>query len=339
MKNNEIKVYTLYKSLNFGAYLQAFALQHILKENGYSPSFIEVNPFSNKEIKKYIIRKDIRKIFINYLQYKKFKSCWKHVKINNNDVEYAKACVVGSDEIWNIKNKSFFHAPEYFGYNINNNNIISYAPSCNLTTSKDLISFDASIKFEKFSKISVRDNHTFYLVKEISGVAPTIVLDPTLLIKDFKNFESNIYVNHKYILIYGYKFAKHEIEKILNFAKKMNYKLYSIGMPQMWCDRQITATPFEFLSFVKNADYIITETFHGTIFSIIYNKNFVSFVNGKSKLEDLLLKFNLMERDENNTNEIKIILKKKINYKEVNKILEKEREKSIKWLIDAIEKK
>ena len=122
MKNNEIKVYTLYKSLNFGAYLQAFALQHILKENKYTPSIIEVNPFSNKEIKKYIIRKDIRKIFINYLQYKKFKSCWKHVKINNNDVEYAKACVVGSDEIWNIKNKSFFHAPEYFGYNINNNN-------------------------------------------------------------------------------------------------------------------------------------------------------------------------------------------------------------------------
>ena len=105
----------------------------------------------------------------------------------------------------------------------------------------------------------------------------------------------------------------------------------------MWCDKQIMATPFEFLSFIKNAEMIVTETFHGTIFSILYNKNFVSFANNKSKLCDLLERFNLESRDASKKNLISI-LKEKIDYAKVNKILEKERKKSIDWLINAIEK-
>ena len=289
------------------------------------------------ELRKHILRKDVRKIPINYIQYLKYKKCWKCLNIDNNNIETAKACIVGSDEIWNIKNNSFYHAPEYFGMNLNNKNIISYAPSANITTAEDMKEYDENLNFEKFSKISVRDKNTFNLVKTMSLKDVSLVVDPTLLVKNYSKYEAIINVKSKYILVYGYKFSKSEIASIKKLKAKTGFKLYSIGMPQMWCDKQIMATPFEFLSFIKNAEMIVTETFHGTIFSILYNKNFVSFANNKSKLCDLLERFNLESRDASKKNLISI-LEEKIDYAKVNKILEKERKKSIDWLINAIEK-
>lgn len=334
---NEIKIITLYNSLNYGAFLQAFALQSVLSDLGYNPSFYEVNRKMKSELRKHILRKDVRKIPINYIQYLKYKKCWKYLNIDNNNVETAKACIVGSDEIWNIKNSSFYHAPEYFGMNLNNKNIISYAPSANITTAEDMKEYDENLNFEKFSKISVRDKNTFNLVKTMTQKDVSLVVDPTLLIKNYSKYEAKINVKSKYILVYGYKFSKSEIASIKKLKAKTGFKLYSIGMPQMWCDKQITATIFEFLSFIKNSEMIVTETFHGTIFSILYNKNFVSFANNKSKLCDLLERFNLESRDASKKNLIPI-LEEKIDYAKVNKLIEKERKKSIDWLINAIEK-
>ena len=336
MKKN-IKIYTLYSSLNFGAFLQAYALQEFLKNKKYNVSFCEINQNMKNEIRRHIIRKDIRKIPINYIQYRKYKKCWNNLIINNDNVSDAKACIVGSDEIWNIKNHSFYHAPEYFGFNIVNKNIISYAPSSNLTTSKDLLEYDSNLNFNNFSNISVRDKNTKSLVESMSNKKATLVLDPTMLIDDYTPYEKEIKVKEKYILVYGYKFKESEIAAIKRFSKKKNLKLYSIGMPQMWCNKQITATPFEFLSYIKNAEYIITETFHGTIFSILYNKTFASYVNNKSKVKDLLERMHLENRDVSIKNNLEEMLNEEIDYKKVNKTLEKEREKSINWLIDAIE--
>lgn len=333
----DIKIITLYNSLNFGAYLQAFALQTFLKNNNYNPSFYEVNKGISIELIKHIIGRDFRKTPLNYIQYKKYKKCWCCLNINNSDIERAKACIVGSDEIWNVKNSSFYHAPEYFGFNINNKNIISYAPSANITTSDDLRKFDNNLNFEKFSCISVRDKKTLNLVKSMSSKKVTLVVDPTMLIEDYSKYENDIEIKDKYILVYGYTFNKNEIESIKELSKKTGYKLYSIGMPQMWCDKQITATPFEFLSYIKSAEMIVTETFHGTIFSILYNKNFAAFVNHKTKLEDLLDRFSLNARDVSETKNLISTLEEKIDYVNVNKILKNERKKSAKWLIDAIE--
>lgn len=337
MKDKTIKIYTLYQSLNFGAFFQAYALQLFLDSKGYNVEFCKINGNTKAEIKNYIIRKDIRKIPINYMQYKKYKKVWPLLPINNENVENAIACIVGSDEIWNIKNNSFYHAPEYFGYQINNKNIVSYAPSSNLTTKDDLKRYNPNINFGNFSSISVRDKNSQLLVNDVCKKNPIIVLDPTMLLQSYDCMEAKIKVKNKYILVYGYKFSKQEIREIKEVAKKSKLKLYSIGMPLMWCDKQITATPFEFLSYIKNAEIIITETFHGTIFSILYNKNFVAYVNGKPKLKDLLEKFDLLDRDVSINHNLIQLLHNKIDYYKVNRILNKERIKSINWLINAIE--
>lgn len=337
MKNKTVKIYTLYQSLNFGAFFQAYALQIFLSSIGYNVEFCKINNNIKSEIKNYIIRKDIRKIPINYIQYKKYKKVWPLLQINNQNVRNAIACIVGSDEIWNIKNNSFYHAPEYFGYQIDNKNIISYAPSSNLTTKDDLKKFNPNINFEKFSSISVRDKNSQLLVHDVCKKRPIIVLDPTMLLQSYNCMEVKVKVKDKYILVYGYKFSKKEIREIKKVAKNSKLKLYSIGMPLMWCDKQITATPFEFLAYINNAEFVITETFHGTIFSILYNKNFVSYVNEKPKLKDLLEKFDLLDRDVSINHNLDKKIHEKIDYHKVNKILKKERSKSINWLIKAIE--
>lgn len=104
--------------------------------------------------------------------------------------------------------------------NLNNKNIISYAPSANITTADDMKEYDENLNFEKFSKISVRDKNTFNLVKTMTLKDVSLVVDPTLLIKNYSKYEAIINVKSKYILVYGYKFSKSEIASIKKLKAK-----------------------------------------------------------------------------------------------------------------------
>lgn len=337
MTQKTIKIYTLYRSLNFGAFLQAYALQKFLQTHHYNSTFAAIQPYSFKKMIKYILRKDFRKIPINIMQCQKYKKSWPKLNIDENFESSADICIVGSDELWNIKNHTFEHLSEYFGRNIDSNHVIAYAPSCNETTYSELQKFDSTVNFKEFQFITVRDLNTQKLVKQASGRTPEIVLDPTFLLDDYRDIEEKVQIMEKYILIYGYKFQKDEVKKIKQFAKSKKLKLISVGMPQMWCDKQIAATPFEFLSYIKNAEYVITGTFHGTIFSILYHKEFASYVNKKPKLENLLSDFELLNRDASIGKSLDEIFSTPINYTCVDAIRKVKREKSIELLLNAIE--
>ena len=95
------------------------------------------------------------------------------------------------------------------------------------------------------------------------------------------------------------------------------------------------------MALVKNAEYVIATSFHATAFSIIFNKKFwvVPHKTTGSRVTDLLKKLDISNRAVNSLEEFeKLNFDEDIDYENVNKILEKEREKSINWLIDAIEK-
>ena len=96
-----------------------------------------------------------------------------------------------------------------------------------------------------------------------------------------------------YILVYGYDnrlIEKKYVQEIKAFAKKHGKKLYAVGFFQDWCDKLIVASPLEVLGWVKQADYVVCETFHGTVFSIKYQKQFACIVrdSNRNKLGDLL---------------------------------------------------
>jgi len=101
-------------------------------------------------------------------------------------------------------------------------------------------------------------------------------------------------------------------------------------------DRNIEADIFEFLGYVKKAKYVVTATFHGSIFSIIFKKQFVSTVGNCLKIVDILERLNLGDRDITNIEKIESVIDRLIDYDEVEKLKLKYRKESMEYLEKAI---
>lgn len=334
---------------NFGATLQAFALQEILKQMGYEPEFIRFKPVKAKKVRQ--IKSEAKM----YKPNPKFYSVnTSNIKINKGIIDsskYLNICediydkeihehetvILGSDELWNLRNDSFVHRKEYYGHNINSSNIIAYAPCSNGTSKTEFEDhYNNELDLNKIAILSARDKTTQDFIKDVANIDVPIVLDPTLLIEDFSKYATEPKNKEDYILIYDYSIPKDRKKKIQEFAKSKKLKIYSIGFYNAWADRNIDADIFEFLGYVKNAQYVVTGTFHGSIFSIIFKKQFVTTVGDCFKKGDLLEKFNLQDRDITNIEKIESIIDKPINYDELEKIKVQYRKESINYLEKAL---
>ena len=145
-----------------------------------------------------------------------------------------------------------------------------------------------------------------------------------------------------YIILYGYsgRFNSEECKKIKEYARTNNKKIYCFGGVQEACDKFIDCSPFEVLSYFKSADAIITDTFHGTIFSIITKRKFATLIRkshgtaygNEEKLTDLLRRTKLVDRIVTNISDIDNLLAKSIDYTETFKVLEEERKNTKEYL-------
>lgn len=254
--------------------------------------------------------------------------------------------VIGSDEVFNClqTNPDVGYSKELFGKDNNAGKVISYAASCGHTTLEGLkkhgIDSEVGVLLSAFSSISVRDNNSFEAVKELTDRPLVINVDPVIIFDFDKLIPPHIELNN-YILIYAYGNRINsivEINTIKRFAEKYNKKLVSVGTHQRWTDIKIEADPFELLAYVKGADYIITDTFHGSIFSIKYNRPFATIIreSNKQKLSDLLQRFSVTDREVRDMDELEEILQRPINFDEVNRIIGVETEKSIRYLKENI---
>lgn len=336
----KVVICTLYDSINCGTFLQAYSLKKVIENLGYEVFFLELKNNNTKinsnykELnKKELLIKAIRKVKLHFV-FRNSSSSFNLIDLNDvNNNTKIKNIVIGSDEIWNIKNKSFEHYIEYFGYNFKNKKIIAYAPSANDVTSIDLKEQYKNINFDNFKFLSSRDYNTKKLLEEFDRKDVTDVLDPTMIIDSFEEIEERTNLKN-YIIVYGHRFTTEQIYSIKKFAKEKKLKIVSITKYFDWCDNNIVASPGKFLSYLKNANYIISGTFHGTVFSILFNKEFAVYVNNGSKIIDLLNKFELKDRIiESN---ISTIMDRKINYKKVNLLIEEYKEKSLNYLTNAL---
>ena len=113
---------------------------------------------------------------------------------------------------------------------------------------------------------------------------------------------------------------------------KYGYKVISFGEHRAWCDKTICYDPFAFISYFKNASFVVTDTFHGTIFSILYEKNFAEYGKNKKKITDLLFKFGLESRIKTDNVSLCEIYEDQIDYKNINKLVEMFRSESMSYL-------
>lgn len=132
---------------------------------------------------------------------------------------------------------------------------------------------------------------------------------------------------------------ENEINNIKNFAKEHDCKIYSVGFYHEWCDKNINCDPIELLEYIKNAEYVLTDTFHGTVMSLIMNTQFVTKVHTNSnKLGFLLKEYKCTDRITKDFSDTKKIILNKIDYEKVNGIIEERREVSINYIKNCLEK-
>lgn len=321
----KIGICTLYDAINFGATLQAFSLQEVLKNLGYEPSFIKLDQHYKVVTTGNMDKFEQSRLYLNIEK-----------DLYNKENDKYDTIIIGSDEMWNVKNNTFNHLEEYLGYNLNCNNIISYAPSANGTSKTDFEAvYGLNRDFSNFKAISARDLGTQKLVREVSNIEPKLVLDPTLLMDSFEPYVKDNDLKD-YIVLYGYTFSPEEREKIEKFAKEKNKKIYSLGFKFDWCDN-LEGDILEFLGYIKNADYAIVNTFHGLLFSLIFEKEFALFTKNNNKVLDIVDRFGIEDRDATNCNDLNEIFDKKVDYDRINKIKLDKRKESIDYLVNAIE--
>lgn len=331
-------------SPNFGATLQAFSLQQVVKKMGYDVEFLKFKEAKRKQKREKKLR--LKKCYpnpkftpidtVNIKINRGIEKSNKHLniceEIYNPEKHKYDSIIIGSDELWNLKNSSFIHEKEYYGHGLNCSNIFTYAPSSNGTDKKLFDEyFKNEINLDNIKRFSARDKGTKDFIKELTGNNAELVLDPTLLVEDFNEYAVEP-EDEGYILIYDYKVHPDRKAKIQELAKQKNLKIYSIGFYNAWADKNIDADIFEFLGYVKKASYIVTATFHGTLFSIIFKKQFATTAGNSTKINDILERLNLKDRDITNIKHIEHVIDEPIDYIEVEKLKLENRRKSIEYL-------
>lgn len=348
----KIGIMSMQRIRNYGSFWQAYGLKKLLEENyNCNVEFIDFKPGQPVEDKKNEIefnarfnKKDaiLRKAYGVYFQVM-YKYIWLprylNVSIKKNYLRNYDITVIGSDEVFNCTQSgdNIGFSKDLFGEN--RKNVISYAASFGFTTLERLRKFDLLDEVGKllknFKDISVRDGNSYKIVKELVGKEPSINLDP-VLISDIDKIDVTRIKMKNYIVIYAYtgRISKDEKEYIKKFAKENKKKIISLGYYHDFVDRVIVCNPYKILSYIKGADYVITDTFHGTIFSIILKKRFVSLIreSNKEKLEDLLERLGLETRKLIRMDELNYIIKKDIDYEKINSMLKKEKKHTLDYL-------
>ncbi len=253
---------------------------------------------------------------------------------------------VGSDQIWSTaeeKIDSFY----YLQFS-NNKKKISYAPSIG----KKLIGEKVKSQFIKYVKefdfLSVREKTAANIINDSLNIMPKVVADPTLLFTDVEwcellNLKEN-YDKDEYIFAYFLTKNKNYYKVVRKFAKKNGLRIISNIELRESCGEETVMDTSDFVNYLKNAKYVFTDSYHGLIFSIIFNKQFLLFLRHQdddkmsenSRIYDLLYICNLKHRIFDSTKSIDFQLSNKIEYLLVQNNLENFIEKSKKYLEDAL---
>lgn len=356
---------TYHRAVNYGAVLQTFALQKVLDKLDvdnevvdYRADYIEwiYKPFCMRDRKNI---KDFFKIIKGApIKNKKRKQFFKFIKNNirvskkpytNKTLSKANdiydVFIAGSDQVFNL-DCSNYDTNYLLDFVKEGNKKTSYAASFGFDEmpKEDVKEYKRLLK--NFRSISVREAQGVKIVKKATNKEATEVLDPTLLISgdEWRKIIGEAKENEKgYILIYALLPSKTLIE----FADKLQEKT---GLEIVFVKDSLTkeghnvlsenvkylkdVEPFEFVKLIANAEYVITNSFHGTAFSINFNKKFFTELLApetkvNSRLENILDMLDLRSRQVVNLDSLTL---EEIDYERVNKVLEERKKASIDFI-------
>lgn len=363
-------ILTEHRARNHGSCLQAYALQQALLRLGYSPEIVDYRPQAIEDTFGVFIKsllrdcgknpKKIAMFFANTLIFAPLRICreWKFYRYRRNrfrlsarhyariDEQTAEALrydayVCGSDQIWNPR---ITHGmdPVYFAAPFDPAaRKISYAASIGLAELPEQDAEDFTRLLAPLDTVTVREPSAKTLIARLCDKPVEVVLDPTLLLEpqqwlDF--IADRRPMDKRYILVYSLKVD----DTMIAYANRLSRQT---GLPVLFFDlrrrygkrsmSKYTADPVDFLRYVHDAAYVVTNSFHGTVFSVIFEKPFVCvpMEGTSSRMVDLLTHIGLDGRLLSDTLDIDA----PIDYAPVREILRQDRIRSLEILKNAID--
>jgi hypothetical protein len=359
----KIGIITFHQAENYGAVLQALALQNVISNilqdsdvyivnytsKSISNSYRVLFPFYEKKTFLLKIRSligiiiqlpfTLKRKLVFYLFRKKYIN---FINIDSiNDCDYL---ICGSDQIWNPSLTDGIDRYYYGDINGFHGRIITYAASDGgqlKNYDKDLL----STLFNNIYAISVRESSMISRIREYTNKNVVTVMDPVFLPDhDFWDFISSDIRRKGYILIYQLEYnpiiLKEAKELALKTGKYIIDLCYNYPLGRKWIFSKtykikIAVSPSKFISYFKNADYILTNSFHGTAFSIIFKKQFCTYNIEKrnERLIDLLSFAGLSDRYVSSGLDV---ITEKINYDKIYKRIDEKIKFSYDFLITSL---
>lgn len=371
---NKVLLTTVFTGFNFGSSLQAFAGKFFLTSLGYdcqlvaqkslvkgrdfrfwkfisilTRSLLLIGKDGPKSLDTYkgTYRKELIgdsaccfvRFTDEFLQPKYFS--WYDLKKKSAECV---ACFAGSDQIWN--SSTMYVDPMYYLRFAPSEKRVAFAPSFG----RDFIAEYNKTKMSKwigeFAHLSVREDSGVSLIKEMTGKDAIQLIDPTLMV-DGETWKSSLGISDKsenYILAYFLDKPSEKARKvILELKVALNCKV--IGIPykfddMSYCDEQVPSGPIEFLDLINNAKCVLTDSFHGTAFSInlhipfyVFGRAYGSAHSQNSRVESILRKMNMQNRFEP-TDAFDNMLN--LDFKHSERVLLEERQKAREYITNAL---
>ncbi|MGF7057748.1 polysaccharide pyruvyl transferase family protein [Brassicibacter mesophilus] len=356
----KIGIVTWYhKGYNFGSTLQAYSTQMVLEQMGYDAELI--NYSSDKRKLKKNIKDFGKKIYLRitkpnvhraWVKMDKWINSNLNVSGNYDSWEKLKknagrydATICGSDQIWR-SHKDGIIDPFYFLQFISEEKRIAYAPSIARDYIDERIVDEFTAYVKEIRHLSIREKQGAELLKKVTGRDAKVVLDPTLLLtkdqweKQLENKES-----YKKDYIFCYLLTKNEqyYQEVLEVAKNEKLEVITPAIFSNCYNDSIPLDSFDFLNLIKGAKFVVTDSFHGVAFSISFKKRFAAYKrfpdsykkSQNSRIYNILDELQIRERLVDN-NSLQLILNKEINFQEVDKLLNKMRRDSLRYLEDSL---
>ena len=185
--SQRVGILTLHRSLNAGAFLQAFSLQETLRDIGVEPEFLTIKNWSvmRRQFRRLFSRKPLKTLF-NIRSLYAYKSCLQRLKESplsiDDNLSMLQCVVVGSDELWNLENPTFETNPAFFGVGVDRP-CIAYAPSLNRSKKETIVNDKRNLEegLLSFKYVSGRDQMTITMLEAIRKAPASRTLDPTFL--------------------------------------------------------------------------------------------------------------------------------------------------------------
>lgn len=371
----KVGIMSMQRIANYGSFLQAYALKQLIEELGCKVEFVDYHVgapviMENADSKNKFVRKVEKGLetfqyqapFAHKLSFIRYKQTFskKYMPLLGitDEMNYnptLDCLVIGSDEVFNCiqKNSNVGYSLELFGKDNHAKRLLTYAASFGNTTLEKLKKYkkteEVGALLKKFDAISVRDANSGTIVEQLTGKEPVYNLDPVLTY-DYMNCCDKIprvQTHEKYLILYAYagRISNEEAEWISDYAKKKKLKVYAIGGIQKCADRFVDCSPFEVLAYFRNAEEVITDTFHGSIFSVITHRPFTTLIRksvgnsygNEEKLSDLLKRLKLADRMTTKIEDAENINEKAIDYAKVDERLKAHREVAKEYLRKNLE--